>query len=125
MENKLGNCFQVAYRTFSTLWYRGNYRLVHGMIDGQGPVKGLRFVHAWVENIDTGMVIDNTLPEGKRLLPQRDYYSLAHVQADQLSKYTTEQVLEYAINTGIYGPWEDKYNKVIKLYGEEINTKKL
>lgn len=123
MEDKLGNCFQVAYRTFSNLWTRGNYRLVHGMIDGQGPVKGLRFVHAWVENMDTGMVIDNTLPEGKRLLPQGVYYYLAHVQVDQLTRYTAEQVWEYASNTQVYGPWEDKYNKIIKLYGEEVDEK--
>ena len=112
---ELGDCFRTAYRTFMELNYDGNYRLVHAMIDGQGPVKGLRFVHAWVEDLDNQVVIDNTLPEDRRILPIRFYYHIAHVDLKELEGYSMDQVLDYSIKDQTYGPWNDKFNKIIYL----------
>ena len=44
-EKIMGDCFRTAYRTFDKLWTNGNYKLVHGMINGQGPVEGLRLFY--------------------------------------------------------------------------------
>lgn len=111
----MGDCFRISYRTFNKLWTNGNYRLVQGMINGQGPVEGLRFVHAWVEDLDKNLVIDNTLPEDKRSMPRGVYYYIAKVNPDELSRYDSRQVYEMASEFKTYGPWEDKYNRVIHL----------
>ena len=42
-----GDCYQAAGRLVTSLG--SGAKLVHGMVEGQGHLKGLKFGHAWVE----------------------------------------------------------------------------
>jgi len=99
-----GNCFQVAadYVMDEGLRGRKDLILVHGVVTGQGPIKGLKFSHAWVE--DGEDVIDKS--NGRDLqLNKRAYYALGRVGLT--IPYTYEETRKWALKTGIYGPWED------------------
>mgnify|MGYP003658746031 CR=1 FL=1 len=43
----MGDCYQAAGRLI--MEYIGKGKLVHGMVNGQGSLEGIRFGHAWVE----------------------------------------------------------------------------
>ena len=104
--NKGGNCYQVA---FDTLIENPNAKLVHGVVTGQGPIEGIQYTHAWVEDGDE--IIDNTLSPNLRRLPKQLYYALGNI--DITRKYTYKQALEQTIKTGHYGYWDkvfDDYN---------------
>ena len=42
----MGDCYQAAGRLIMS---KMNGKLVHGMVNGQGSLDGIRFGHAWVE----------------------------------------------------------------------------
>ena len=55
-ENKHGDCYVQAYRYMQS---HPDVTLVHGIVTGQGPIQGLQYNHAWIEDGD--MVIDKTI----------------------------------------------------------------
>jgi len=97
--NKGGNCYQVAYR------YSQNHpdlKLVHGLVQGQGALKGVRYNHAWVE--DTKNVFDLTLPKKYQKMPKEDYYALGKIK--DVFRYSQKEILDKILKYETYGPWE-------------------
>ena len=107
-EYKHGDCFVQALNTF--LEDPKHYALVHGVVNGQGPLEGIQYCHAWVIDETTDKVIDRTLPAGSQEIPTGYYYWIGKPPITR--EYNAEQVGEMVDKYGTYGPWD----KVFKGY---------
>ena len=103
-ENKNGNCFVVAFNEVVHNPDMG-YKLVHGIVTGQGAIQGLQYCHAWVEK--DGKVIDKTLPTHMQEFPLEFYYAIGNIK--KVKKYTYKQTLENACKYETYGPWDPMF----------------
>lgn len=112
-EQKLGDCYEVAGRMAilglskapNGEKFLGNPKVVHGEVEGQGKIKGIRYGHAWIE--DDVYVYD--FSNGRNLMLLKEvYYYLGKIIQDKpkLYKYTFRQAREKMIETGEYGPWD-------------------
>lgn len=111
-EPELGNCFPVAFR----LCCDHGYILCHGTV--KRPDDGLRHAHAWVEHTDTydvplhdgsGTVeVELTVAIDKSnghdmTLPVEVYHRVG--RTEDVERYTRDQAMRLAVQTGHYGPW--------------------
>lgn len=107
-----GDCFEAAFEIMmhEIVMAGFNYSkvkslLVHGEVAGQGPLMGIRYVHAWVEKGDTVLDYSN----GRRLeMPKVAYYALGDVKdvPGKVYRYTAKQMQRWANKLKHYGPWE-------------------
>ena len=98
-----GNCFEeCADYVLRAAMLGRDLVLVHGEVAGRGPLEGLTFAHAWVEDGDE--VIDVTKDVR---LPRHLYYALGAIdQIGNMYRYTAEQINALGAATGRWGPWE-------------------
>jgi len=103
MENK-GDCYTVAYKEQEK---SNQYVLVHGLVQGQGKLKGIKYNHAWVEDTKNDIVIDRTI-QSKNLqeMPKIAYYALGQIQENEVFRYTFIEKIEKSSKFETYGPWE-------------------
>lgn len=109
-----GNCYRAAVLLLEAeVFWRQPSKLrrviVHAEVGGAGPIEGLRFGHAWVEDVDSGLVYDRS--NGNEIvMPWRLYYALGRVdpQPGKLYRYTPEEARAWLNRAGHYGPWELK-----------------
>ena len=104
-KNRNGDCFMAAGKYISDFAFQSQEKtfLVHGIVTGQGEIRGIRFLHAWVEN--NNMVIDKS--NGKDLhIPKDLYYALGNINPGEIVKYTYSEAIEKMLNNGHYGPWD-------------------
>ena len=119
-ENINGDCYDKAYRYFNDNPAKDS-KIVRGMVDGQGPLKGIRYDHAWIEQGD--WVID---PSNKRKnpirLPRIVYYAIGNIKEEQLLRFGEKEVLENVKRTGRTSDWKltNKSN-----FGKNIRQSKL
>lgn len=104
-----GKCFQLAYQFIDHNFTKGNYRLVHGMVQGQAELASYRYVHAWVEDLDTNKVIDLTQSKAFQVLPKDIYYMLGHIELDELHIYDILDVYHHVQSNPTYGPWDQVF----------------
>jgi len=104
-EHKHGDCFVVSLHKF--LENTNKYKLVHGVVTGQGVLDGLQYNHAWVEDGNT--VIDMTLPPNMQRFPKDAYYAIGQIQITR--KYNAQQVYEMIDKYETYGPWDKVFEK--------------
>ena len=99
---KLGDCYVAAGRyMMDNGGMSSNIVLVHGEVSGQGPLKGVRFGHAWIEIGGNVLEVAN----GRHMtLPKEVYYVIGNV--DKTHKYGYKEFLEKIKQTGHWGPWE-------------------
>lgn len=99
-----GDCFVVALQNVTS---NQNLYLCHGIVTGQGKLKGVQFAHAWNET-DTDYVIDQS--NGNNIILTKDaYYRLGHIDETTVYRYTFKETAQHVIDTGTYGPWEEIY----------------
>lgn len=99
-----GDCFEVAWKIMLDAKGKDlDYVLVHAEVTGQGPVEGIKFIHAWVEIGD--VVIDNS-NDNNIVMRKEKYYEVGKISEDKMKRYTIEEALEWALKTGNFGPWE-------------------
>jgi len=83
--------------------------LVHGEVTGQGPIAGLKYGHAWIEN--GAMVIDKSNGRDLRM-PKMLYYALARIgrrsDHQNLHRYTAAEAKKQMAKHKTYGPWDLK-----------------
>lgn len=97
----LGDCYYQAYKYQEQ---NPNVTLVHGLVDGQGKLKGIIYNHAWCEDGDN--IIDMTLnPNLQKIINKQLYYLLGNIKTTY--RYTFQDRLEKSLKIGTYGPWED------------------
>ena len=106
-ENKNGDCFVVALNKFMEDPQR--YKLVHGVVTGQGAIAGIQYCHAWVEDGDN--VIDMTLPADMRVFPKDAYYAIGNIKITK--KYNYRQTLENVCKYETYGPWDKVFDNYL------------
>ena len=53
LQEGLGDCYQAGGRLIMNFFGDKEHKLVHGMVNGQGALEGIRFGHCWVESKDT------------------------------------------------------------------------
>ena len=112
-EQKMGDCYEVAGRMAilglskapNGEKFLGKPMVVHGEVEGQGKIKGIRYGHAWVE--DDVYVYD--FSNGKNLMLLKEvYYYLGKINKDKpkLYKYSFSEARQKMIETGDFGPWD-------------------
>lgn len=98
-----GDCFEVSAKHI--LYANPDDILVHGMVSGQGNVKGVRYRHAWCEDFSGGMVIDKS--NGRDIsMPKDVYYALGNINPKEVIKYNFEEVRINILDHEHWGPWE-------------------
>lgn len=112
-KQKIGDCYEVAGRMAilglskapNGQMFLGKPMVVHGEVEGQGKIKGLRYGHAWVE--DDVYVYD--FSNGKNLmLIKQVYYYVGKIKQEKpkIYKYYFSQARKKMIKTGDFGPWD-------------------
>ena len=103
LEGKLGDCYQAGGRLVMEFFGDKEHKLVHGMVNGQGALEGMRYGHCWVESRDT--VLDHS--NGRKLeIPKQVYYALGRVDTKECKYYTPEESAKFMVDKGHWGPWE-------------------
>jgi len=82
-----GDCFEAAYLAAERLhrWYP-DLLVVHGTPINQGPRKGERYWHAWVEMPD-GTVIDQS-SDRNIVMTKENYYRIGRLEEKHVWRYT-------------------------------------
>ena len=122
-SNTGGDCYEAAgkYMVENCMVADCNLVLVHGEVAGQGPLEGVTYGHAWVE--DGGTVIDKS--NGRDIQMSKVlYYTLGNIAGIDMSKwgqpeagmdvftggnlhkYTWEDAREKILNYEHWGPWD-------------------
>jgi len=124
---RLGDCYEAAGKYIMDMCNDSGCHstLVHGEVAGQGPLAGVRYGHAWVEDGNT--VIDKS--NGRDLeMPKAIYYAIGQIASPDMSKwgtpegmqdpelfsggnlhkYTWEEAREKILEYGHWGPWDLK-----------------
>jgi hypothetical protein len=99
-----GDCFHVAGRTM--LDHPGSdFKLVHAMVTGQGPLEGKRFPHAWNE---VGDVVLDYSNGNKIVMRKEQYYRLGHVDTSpgNIAIYDSETAMKKMVRNKHWGPWD-------------------
>ncbi|MGP8216486.1 MAG: hypothetical protein ACLQQ4_13035 [Bacteroidia bacterium] len=106
---KKGNCFEANYKAILKKPFNRGWYLCHGIVTGQGGnVKGVQYVHAWLENDET--VFDHS--NGKVLIMLKaDYYRIGNIV--NVVRYSVSEALEMALEVGTYGCWDKLFDKYL------------
>lgn len=98
----MGDCYEAGCRLILEL-DDFKYRLVHGMVNGQGKLSGLRFGHCWVET--SKLVYD--FSNGRELvIPKEEYYAIGRINPNECKYYTCDEAREWILKTQHWGAWE-------------------
>ena len=102
-ERAMGDCYPAGGRLIMNFFGDKDHRLVHGMVDGQGALEGMRYGHCWVESKDT--VLDHS--NGKKLeIPTKVYYALGRVDPAECKYYSPKEAARFMSEEEHWGPWE-------------------
>ena len=105
-----GDCYEAAAHLFISLpaEVRANARLCHGKAIGTGgDALGLRFGHAWVEQVIFGAHLVRDNANGHDYLgPAERYYAVGQVH--DVQTYTYGQMLRMLAKHQHYGPWPEQ-----------------
>lgn len=74
------------------------WRLCHGVAVGRGPIEGVRFGHAWVEN--ERFVIDNG-----GIVLRSTYYMTGQIRPAEVKRWTKHEATIEVLKQKYYGPW--------------------
>ena len=113
MSNATGDCYEAAANLFLVMCEYGrneenvqNLRLVHAEVEGQGPVDGVRFGHAFVLLVDEDRVLD--FSNGRKVFMSREkYYRLGKIdEINNLKEYNFDEAYRFLVECETYGPWD-------------------
>ena len=101
-KNQGGSCYEDALNYFSIQSIRNKkLKLVHGLVTGQGPIEGVVYGHAWVEDGNT--IIDATKKPVLKI-PKQLYYAIGNIRT--VFRYDRTEVSQMVSKFKTYGPWE-------------------
>jgi hypothetical protein len=115
----LGDCYQAGGKLIYEFFGDNKAKLVHGMVDGQGPLTGIRFGHCWVES---GNKVFDHSNGGKKEVSKQLYYKVGNINPKDCKYYTAEQAVKFMVSKKHWGPWEMS-GDTIKLVNEDIPDK--
>ena len=105
IESRLtaGDCYPAGGRLIMEFFGDKEHKLVHGMVNGQGSLEGVRYGHCWVESRDT--VLDHS--NGRKLeIPTQVYYALGRIDPKECKYYTPKEAAKMMSTKKHWGPWE-------------------
>ena len=111
-----GDCYQAAGRLIINFMGDKSARLVHGMVEGQGSLKGLKFGHAWVEY--GGKCLDHSNGK-KQEIPKTIYYAVGNIMPQECKYYAPRETTRKMMKHKHWGPW-DMSGATVKLFQEDI-----
>ncbi|CDT53396.1 putative Gp61 [Vibrio coralliirubri] len=114
-DRQMGDCFHIH---FDNLPHDDNYRLVHGVVTGQGPIKGLEISHCWLEvkvSLPIGeMIMVKDISNGNEIsIPKELYYLIGKIDPDQCVHYDYYSAKLNAFEHQHYGPWHQQPEHVL------------
>lgn len=97
-----GDCYEVA---LNHIVYESTDEdglvLVHGVVTGQGPLEGMVYGHAWIEDGD--WVIDRS--NGNDVtIPRAIYYAIGNITDTR--RYDRQEAIGRCLEVGHYGAWD-------------------
>ena len=117
-EGKLGDCYQAGGKLIMDMFGDKEHKLVHGMVNGQGALEGMRYGHCWVESRNT--ILDHS--NGRKLeIPKDLYYAIGRINPKECKYYTPEEAAKFMVDEGHWGPWEMSGDTIM---AEEIPDRK-
>lgn len=98
------NCIEFIIRNKGTFM---DCKITHGVVDGQGPLKGHTISHSWIESPDGKICFDIEMGSNAWVaISKEEYYGIG-VHEDTVKRYTIIEAfieLEKSMN---YGPWDE------------------
>ncbi len=92
--------------------------VVHGIVSGNGPLKGHKIAHAWLEDnnycYDQDAISNNIIQ-----LEKRFYYITGEIQIKDTRRYKKEDVIENLLTYSHTGPWD---RNIMKHAEKEFNV---
>ena len=109
-NKKLGDCFENSVG-FMLKNKSVGFVVVHGLVTGTGAdVKGMRYVHAWLEL--GNIVFDPSMDMKAPLIGLKEtYYTAGNIKEDEVKRYDLGGVAEMILKYKTYGTWEIKATK--------------
>lgn len=102
---KGGDGFVASYKLFNQMILENqDIVLVHALVIGQGPLKGIKYCHAWVEDTRLNLVYDYS-NNRELVIPKEIYYRAGKVS--EVHKYDSDAVWNQAVMHKTYGPWDE------------------
>ena len=102
-KNRHGDCYSAAGKYILDHPHKPDLFLVHGIVTGQGPIAGIKYGHAWVEEGDLVIEVSN----GRNLrLPKAAYYALG--QIEKTIRYSATEAVKKMLDSHHFGPWDLK-----------------
>lgn len=124
-----GDCYESALNTlmdrkwvdYTPYALPADWRLVHTMCLGHGPIEGVRFGHAFLLNKELRLVLDTANGVGG-LIPALTYFPLGDIRPDEFPyyEYTLGEVRENMIKHETFGPWGEAHTEIVKIEAESI-----
>ena len=106
-KDTIGNCYQIHLETLQERrWEHDGIKdtlLVHGLVTGQGKIKGTRYGHAWLEV--GGMIVFDISNGRDVVMSVQDYYELGKIKEEEIKRYSLTEAQKLITRTGHYGPW--------------------
>lgn len=102
-----GNCFSSAVHVTRALVSQGeDATLVHGAPAYRGGES--RMAHAWVEVEFGGVTYAVDFSNRNRIvMPVAFYYAVGRIASSACLRYTYDEAVDEALETGHYGPWDE------------------
>ena len=112
-----GNCYQHSVHYLSDRCRAGDdmegWSLCHGVVIGtDGELKGVPYVHGWVEDPGANCYHFTTDPEPDVVFPGVFYYAYGGIEKDEVARYTWDEALTHLITHKHYGPWDEASEKI-------------
>lgn len=101
----MGDCYEANGKYFfDNLYNTTGAVLVHGEVQGQGPLSNITFGHCWIE-IDS-VVLDFSNGQ-RRAIDKEKYYLAGDIEdIDNYRKYDYTEFLEKINEYQHWGPWD-------------------
>ena len=108
MNERLGRCYELAWKEVTNLWLtrfrQRDLTLIHGVIRDTHLIgKGATICHAWVRLESAEFPACVWEPITQQWLPEEVFMRL--YDAEIIHRYTVSAALELANETGHSGPW--------------------
>ena len=106
MASSGGDCYEANGREFMELSLNSRVRLVHGEVTGQGPLEGVNYGHAWIEDGNTVLDFSN----GRTVrVPKPLYYAIGGIDRnDNYHVYDSKKFQDRITRFETWGPWDLK-----------------
>lgn len=104
-KKEIGGCYEASGDYIMRLHLKRaseGFLLCHGTAIGHGPIKGVKFGHAWLEK--KGMVLD--LSNGHNIMLDKEiYYKKGNIA--NVKKYTADETARIILKYEHWGPWKN------------------